>query len=440
MSIVRGTGGYLSGAIANLISNGDFQILVYFKTPDSTQFDNFVSYSNAPTSAHISVDLNGGPLRGYCTQSATSQIESSLSVTNNTWHAAIVSATEASKLVTISTSAGHQTSATTWGTFTTPTTPIVYIFQAPSGSRPCIDGVKIGAIVLWSAQDSESNRAAILAGGNPYEYGTVLEAWVDNQGISKDGSDNLISWTGVISSTVLTPTGVVTVDDLDIAPHNFSVGSVLSLSDPTDPIVFSSLNNEVVANSFSDPISSITDQDSGYSYNITNQTGGDPNTVTFSAFPLISQQEISGGVVGPTLGSVTLVGTNTVSDPNEVATVATNTSLPLGYSSVVLSGSSNVEGTVGYGLNEVHGVTAADGWPVVFPTGSNTTVNADGTLQTDSEDLYFYMQNPVTYEWYAVRFLWTVSPESRMLYGFKQSLRLLLRSNLRLNLKTSLRA
>lgn len=177
-----------------------------------------------------------------------------------------------------------------------------------------------------------------------------------------------------------------------------------TLSSPTDPIEFDSTGNTVTANGFSGNLTTLTDQDTSYSYSITSQSGGDPNTVTFSAFPLIAMTEASGGIVGPTIGSVTLLGTYTTPDPDETATVATNTSLPTGYSSVTLSGSSNNAGTVGYGLNEVHSVTTADGDLVAYPTASNTVVNADGTLQTDDPDLYFYVRKDSTDTWYAVNF------------------------------------
>lgn len=238
------------------------------------------------------------------------------------------------------------------------------------------------------AGDAELNSAF----GNSLGVSEIYESWTVG-----DTADWTISggnvWTGV--SYLVTST------------------SAQTLSSPTDPIPFSSTGNTVTANGFSANLTSLTDQTSSYSYTISNQSGGDPNTVTFEAFPLFSLTEASGGVVGPILGAVTLVGTYLA----ETATVATNTSLPAGYSSVVLSGSSNVAGTVGYGLNEVHGVTAADGWPVIFPTGSNTIVNADGTLQTDSTDLYFYMQNPATYTWYAVRFLFTTDAATRTIFN-----------------------
>lgn len=208
-----------------------------------------------------------------------------------------------------------------------------------------------------------------------------------------------------------------------------------TLSNPTDPIEFDSTGNTVEASGFTGNLSSLTDQGSGYSYVITNQSGGDPNTVTFDAFALLAMDEASGGEVGPFIGPGTLDGTYTPSDPDEVGSVAVNMSLPTGYNSVVLSGSSNDPGTVGYGLNEVHGLGTVDTDVCAFPTDNNTVVNADGTIQTDNTDLYFYIYKVSTNTWYAVRFLWAVAGDDALRCAFRRSVR----HNLRLDVRRLLR-
>lgn len=206
-------------------------------------------------------------------------------------------------------------------------------------------------------------------------------------------------------------------DDPDSYTLTYTSGAVISaitmvvkpaagspaLTSPTDPVELGSTGNTVTKTNFSGDIT-LEDQSSGYTYTITDQTS---STVTFNGPPLTTITEASGGVVVPEPGeAITLVGTHTPTDPDEVATVATNISLPSGYAQVTLSGSSNVAGTVGYGIDAIHGITVADGWIIVYPTSDSTSVSADGTLYTNSDDLYIYGWNPTDDKMYGVRGLW----------------------------------
>lgn len=268
------------------------------------------------------------------------------------------------------------------------------------------------AIPVADAGDAELNSDL----GEGIGASTIYESWADGDAANWEVTGGNV-WTAV--------------------SYLITASSTQTLSSPTDPLTLDSTSNTVTATGFTGDLTSLTDQDSGYAYTVTDQTGG---TVTFDAPPLTSITEVDGAVVTPPLGSVTLVGTYTPSDPDEVATVATTIALPVGYESVTLSGSSNVEGTVGYGLNDVHSVLPADGWVAIYPTATST-VDADGTVYFSESSVYYYMYNPTTYEMYAIQFVFTagdsITPEQLSVLRLK--LRLDITLDLHYDLKIPLR-
>lgn len=233
MSIVRGADGYVDSAISNLIASGDYTFLLWFKTPDVTQYDSVVAYANAPITSNIAIGIEASSIIGGASQQFSAGATASLTPTNNTWIPVLLSANETANTPTIHTSGGSVPAGGSTGTFTPPTTPRITLFQGVDGGRPCINGVKIGAYVGWNEELSSGEIADILAGNNPLGYGTPVFGFFDNAGVVDDGSGNLVSWTDVISGSVLTPTETVTVDNSDLSPHGFSG----ELPDTTQPLI-----------------------------------------------------------------------------------------------------------------------------------------------------------------------------------------------------------
>lgn len=401
MAIVKGSGGILT-YVGSLLTAYDHTILVRVKDVDFTGiYGRYLAYKYDTTNDYFTRMLVSdgttiaATLFGYSmTATETPQ------ATPGDWRPLVSHGNSTDRFLKLTTSQGTFSldTAAYSPPFITEDTPQLEVLEG--ATMPT--GTKIGEIIICSAELTSQQIANLMAGTlDPSTLPSLVEHWHSNVGVVDDGSGNLVTWTGA-NGTVLTPSGTITVDADDPTPE---VGP--SLTNPTDPIEFSSTGNTVVANAFTGDLSSLTDQDSGYAYTITNQSGGDPNTVTFNAFDLFAMIEASGGIPGPSLPNATLLATYTPTDPDETATVAINTSLPTGYSSVVLSGSSNAGGTIGFGLNEVHTVLTSDGDICVFPTANNTIVHADGTLETDNENLYYYVYIASTNTWYAVQFLYT---------------------------------
>lgn len=227
MSIVCGVGS-LSASVSEL-TTGDYTIISFFKTPDVTQYDCICEYSNAAGS-YVGLQVYASTVIARVAQSFAQAPVAAGTPVNGTWIAAAVDANTTTTTPKITDISGAVSSGSS-GAFTATAIPQVTVFQQRDASRPCISGVKIGMVAIYSSQLSQPAIDAIVAGGAP-DSASLVALWVDNAGISKDGSDNLISWTDVIGGEILTPTGTVTVDDIDLAPQGYT-----GVADTTNPLI-----------------------------------------------------------------------------------------------------------------------------------------------------------------------------------------------------------
>ncbi len=277
----------------------------------------------------------------------------------------------------------------------------VGIYDITSGS----DGAPLIASATLSSTGNNGERitasiAPVGVAGNT--YGVAFRVVTTNIYLYSTYTTNVTNLSNADGTTALesafSQSGSTENDKFAVFATS-SASTSETLASPTDPVAYDSAGNTVTAANFTGDITSLTDQSSGYEFAITDQTGG---TVTFDGPDLTTIPEVSSPILSPAFGPATLLGTYTPSDPDETATVATNISLPAGFTRAVLSGSSNVAGTVGYGLNDVHSVSAEDGWEAWMPSGSSA--DADGTVYFTDSGTYYYMYNPATNLLYAIQF------------------------------------
>ncbi len=214
MSIVKGTGGYLSFT-GSLITDLNYTILLWIK--DATRPGGYhLNYRNTATTS-ISVRSSATQMRHTIAQEfAATGNQDHLVAVDNWFSVAAYPSTATPKVYDGATeSAGGGFS----GDFTAEVSPEMWIW-ANGGSEELDVDTQLGAIAIFDRILSNTELDDLInSDQNPLETyaDDVVEFWDENTGISKDGSDNLITWTGY-NGSVLTPSGVVTVDDTDMSP------------------------------------------------------------------------------------------------------------------------------------------------------------------------------------------------------------------------------
>lgn len=219
MSIVKGANGNLTVS-QDLLPNYNHTVLIWVKDVSSA-YAPYLTYRNNAAGDYISLLSDGS---GFFQATVNQQFGNSASEgathATATWLPVISFGNSSSPSANLETSAGEVNGGGSVGAYQTVSSPNLTIFD----SSLVPNGTKIGCVAVWNEELSPGDRDAVIAGGNPADYGTLAALWVDNAGVSADGSNNLISWTDVISSYVLTPSNTVTVDGADLAPHGYSAG------------------------------------------------------------------------------------------------------------------------------------------------------------------------------------------------------------------------
>lgn len=221
MSIVKGASGLLQ-VQASLITSPAYTFVVWLKSVGGEQgFGTFLRYVNAP-GAYIDLwDPFPDGLRHSVNQSAgASSVTTGIAITANTWTPVVCSSTSG-RSNSIQITGDSATAPGIYGVFETPSSPVLTLMAESNGVGDIPTGDKIGAVAFYAATLDQTDIDYLLGGGAfdtlPSTI-TPVEYWIDSTGVVKDGSNNLTSWTGQLTSAVLTPSNTVTVDDADLVP------------------------------------------------------------------------------------------------------------------------------------------------------------------------------------------------------------------------------
>lgn len=226
MSIVKGTGGYLTLA-GTVLSSNTYTIFIGAKFADVGQFGEILRYDNT-ASSYLYMACWGGPWRHRLAQQFSQIVTDASNITVDTWSFALAACSSVDQIPLLHTENGTTTAAGSSGTFTTPSSPVLEVLS------DSVIGDKIGVIAIYNAKLDSTDRAHLLGGGNPSALPSATplsEMWIDSSGVVLDGSDNVVTWTGV-NGSVLTATGTLTSDELDMAPVSFG-GPTVSLASGT---------------------------------------------------------------------------------------------------------------------------------------------------------------------------------------------------------------
>lgn len=215
MSIVKGASGRLQ-ASEQVISSSDYSVLMWVKDPVAESGVIF-HYANAPA-ASIELDYNSDSLRHRLRQASNAAVVEGTTATAGAWLPVVFHASTSRQRPEITTANGDTGEGSFAGSFVAPSSPALNIFTDGSGFLPVADGFKVGVIAVYSRQLTLTERTELVGGAAPEDYAGLTAYWSDGQGVVSDGSDNLVGWTDSVSSYVLSPSGVVTVDDADGSP------------------------------------------------------------------------------------------------------------------------------------------------------------------------------------------------------------------------------
>lgn len=227
MSIVKGTGGYLSVS-ADLITSADYSVVVWTKL--ATPADGYLFYNKNVSPDYVRLTFSAATMSHGLNQQFSASVTDSGTLSTGSWLAVIGHAQASRNRPELTTANGDSGEGSFAGTYTASSSPTLNIFSDSSGSLQITDGTKIGAIAIYNRQLNGTERTAILGGADPTDYTGLVEYWNESLGVVSSGS-NLTTWTGQIASTVLSPTGTVTVDDADQSP----VAAPATLSIDSDP-------------------------------------------------------------------------------------------------------------------------------------------------------------------------------------------------------------
>ena len=221
MSIVKGSGGLLQ-VEANLITSAEYTFIMWLK-PATTGAGSgtYFNYINAAGSFIRLLDPFPTGIRHSVNQGGqASDVTTSTDITGAEWNP-VIGSSDAARKNSIHIIGQSSNAPGNFNAFDAPDSPILYLMARNVGSDNIPVGDKVGAVAIYASTLSEADRTHLLGGGAldalPSETMPV-EFWIDSVGVTKDGSNNLTSWTGQIAGNVLTPSGTVTVDDADLAP------------------------------------------------------------------------------------------------------------------------------------------------------------------------------------------------------------------------------
>lgn len=376
MSIVCG-GGFASCAVSNIVPSGNATAILFYKTPDITQYDCIAEYSNT-TSAYFGLQVYSNTIIARVSQAFGQVAVAPTTPVNAAWGACAVTLNSSDNIPVIIESAATATSGNT-GAYVSPESPQVTLFQQRNASRPCISGVKIGMYAVYYPQLSVADAQSVINSGSPL-HANLVALWADNYGVTESAGD-LVEWLDVISGQVISPTGSVTVDSTDMAPHGYIVsGDSIAAINGGAAVTDGQTGVPFTYSGFADPITSILLDTAGNSVPALNITDNRDGTGSFD-MPSIAGITSDAGTDVVTFGTIATLFSGVQSDTPSLTVV-----MESGWTEVTLAGIDTSNTDYLYQLALAEGLTIANGGACYYDS-SEGTVAADGQVSIVESEL-----------------------------------------------------